>query len=278
MFAAERTKDLQEPQVTLELQYYLPPAVRPLTARNKEEVLLVYQLNKNGLIDAVTGKPLELKQNQYLAGDEYALGLGYGGAVNSRAKSVSLTPAELQEIEDNTKLLTQEEAVKIIQKWVEIPSNYSLRTMNLNTDGSLRDTKVWYFEWAVAGKERLQSITARVDAVNGELIAFNFYSPRPPLTGGSEQQVIMKKKEAQTLAEEFLQKIQPTKFKQTKLQADNTGDAVPEVASDAVSDPEPQATSVSFNYQRTVNGITFPSNVTRAEAASFLIKALASRL
>lgn len=250
----------------LQLQYFLAPAYKPLATGNKEQVQLIYQLNKNGLIDALTGKPLELGPNQYLAGDEYAGRVGYGMADNAKAKSISLTPAELQEIEKNTKLLSKEEAVKVVQKWVEIPSGLSLRTMNLNSDSSLRDTKVWYFEWASASRERMQNITARVDAVTGELIGFNYYTPRPALAEDTAKQATLSKKDAQAMAEEFLNKIQPDKFKQTKLKADPASEVAPvpspvaDKAVDAVTVLNPEDTSTSFNYERIVNGIVFPSN------------------
>jgi hypothetical protein len=113
--------------------------------------------------------------------------------------------------------------------------------MNLNTDSSLRDTKVWYFEWAAAGRERMQNITARVAAVTGELIGFYIYTPRPALTGSTGQQATLSKKDAQALAEEFLIKIQPDKFKQSKLKADPANEPVPVAAavSKAVSAPLP---------------------------------------
>lgn len=243
----------------LELKYFLPSVFRTIAAGNKEQVQFVYQLNKDGLIDAVTGKPLILKQNQYLTGNEYSMGrIGYGMAEDSMAKAIPLTPQELREIDENTKLLTKEEAISIIQNWVDIPLSLSLRTMNLNTDSGLRDTKVWHFEWSSSDQERTQNITARVDAVNGELIGFNFYSPRFPLTENSEQSTLSKQ-EAQALAEEFLQSIQLSKFKQTKQKVDNKDEAVPDNVSDAII-LRPEDTSVSFNYERIVNGITFPSN------------------
>lgn len=264
VISAEQAAQAFNQSKLLELQYFLAPAYKPLAAGSKEQVQLVYQLNKGGLLDALTGKPLQLGSNQYIASEESLGRVGYGMAADASAKSISLTPAELQEIDKNTKLLSKEEAVKVVQKWVEIPSGLSLRTMNLNTDSSLRDTKVWYFEWATTGRERLQSVTARVDAVSGELIAFNYYTPRPVLTEGNSQQASLSKKDAQTLAEEFLQKIQPDKFKQTKLKVDPADETVPapvaEKAVDGISIPTPEDTSASFNYERIVNGILFSSN------------------
>lgn len=235
----------------LELQYFLPTVYRTLAAGSKEPVQLVFQLNKNGLIDAMSGKPLVLGQDYWISADEYALeGIGAREALNS--KSIPLTPEELREVEQNTTLLTKEEAIKVVKNWVEIPSDLTLRTMNLNTDSGRRDTKVWYFEWASSDRTKGQTITARIDAVNGELIGFNYYGSNSPLAQSVDQKTLLTKEEARKIAADFLKKIQPSKYQQVKIKADES--------SEAVSKPSPDVTSLSFSYERLVNGIVFSSN------------------
>jgi hypothetical protein len=236
----------------LELQYFLPPIFRPLATGNKEQVKLVYQLNKNGLIDAFSGKPLALNQNQWVSRADLELG-GMGVAENSLdSKLKSLTPQEQKEIEQNTTLLTKEKALEVVKQWLEIPTNLTLRSMNLNTDGGLRDTKVWYFEWISQEQERAQSIDARVDAVSGELIGFNCYNPKRTLPSNNNQSSAITSQEAQKIAEDFLKRIQPSKFQQVRLKA--------EESSESPSESIPAATSASFNYERIVDGIVFTSN------------------
>lgn len=237
----------------LELQYFLPPAYRIMANGTKEQVKLVYQLNKNGILDAFTGKPLELHDNQWLSADDSMM-TGRGAAkedLNSK-KTFPLTPQEQREIERNTTLLTKEKAIEVVKKWVEIPSGSALRTMNLNTDGSRRDTKVWYFEWASPNRTPGESITARVDAVSGELLGFSFYNPPVPLSQSVNQKPSLTNKEAQKIAEDFLKQIQAVKFQQVRMKADGSPEADSKIG--------PAATSLTFNYERMVNGIAFTSN------------------
>lgn len=246
----------------LELQYFLAPVYRPLSADNKEQVQLIYRLNKNGLIDALTGSPLQLKPNQYLGGgSHYVGGMGNLAKESAMADSRALTPQERREVERNTQLLSKEEAIRIIQKWVEIPSGFTLRTMNLNTDSGLREAKIWYFEWVNSGQENYRSITARVNAANGELLGFNLNTPRLPVAENAAPAPISKQ-DAQALVEEFLQKIQPEKFSQTKLKAGLALEVMPVDAdvSDKIALPQPEEAFVSFNYERVVNGLTFAAN------------------
>lgn len=244
IISKEQAIDAFSQNKMLELQYFLPSVYRPLATGSKEQVQLVYQLNKNGIIDALSGEPLILNQYQRLANDQSLAGMGS----RETAKSIPLTPQEQREVEQNAKLLTKDQAIEVVKKWVNIPAEYSLRTMNLNTDGNRRDTKVWYFEWLSPDKEQTQTTTARVDAINGELQYFNFYSPdnlfssEKPLT----------KEEAQKMAEDFLKKIQPSKFQQARVIADESARDLP------LSIPD--AKYYTFNYERIVNGIAFPSN------------------
>jgi hypothetical protein len=236
----------------LELKYFLPPIFRPLATGSKEQVKLVYQLNKNGLIDAFTGKPLVLNQNQWISRADLELG-GMGAVGNSLdSKLKSLTPQEQKEIEQNTILLTKEKALEVVRQWLAIPTALTLRSMNLNTDGGLRNTKVWYFEWVSQEQGRSESIDARVDAVSGELIGFNCYNSDYGLPSNDHQKLAISKQEAQKIGEDFLKRIQPTKFRQVRLKTDQS--------SESDVGPGPAATSISFNYERTVNGILFSSN------------------
>ncbi|AHF09509.1 MULTISPECIES: PepSY domain-containing protein [Dehalobacter] len=230
----------------LELQYFLAPAYKPLTtAQNSEKVQLVYTLKNGGTIDAFTGKPLVLNSGQWLFTNDRALG-GLGSA-ESAAKSVPLTPQEQKEIAENAKLLTREKAIEAVKQWVEIPSNVTLKSINLYQDYSLRGGKVWSFEWGTPSGSGAQTINSRVNAASGELISFSVYSSSAN-TDGSLNAITSE--QAQTIALDFIRKIQPAKSQQVKLNTDNTADFVKSA----------EFTSITFNYERIVNGILFPSN------------------
>ncbi|AFV03231.1 hypothetical protein UNSWDHB_1662 [Dehalobacter sp. UNSWDHB] len=230
----------------LELQYFLAPAYKPLTtAQNSEKVQLVYTLKNGGTIDAFTGKPLVLNSGQWLFTNDRALG-GLGSA-ESAAKSVPLTPQEQKEIAENAKLLPREKAIEAVKQWVEIPSNVTLKSINLYQDYSLRGGKVWSFEWGTPSGSGAQTINARVNAASGELISFSVYSSSANADGSHNA---ITSQQAQTIAQDFIRKIQPAKSQQVKLNADNTADSVKSA----------ELTSITFNYERIVNGILFPSN------------------
>jgi len=233
----------------LEIQYFLSPVYRPLTAADsKEQVQLVYQLKNYGTIDAFTGKPLVLDRNQWLSTDSAAGGMGSSESASSR--KLALTPQEEKEIAENANLLSKESAIEIVKKWVEIPETLRLKGMNLYKDSSLRNGKIWSFEWGSQNQSLSQSIYARVNALSGEIIGFNCYGS--PDTPGSQNTAITKE-EAKTIAEDFLKKIQPDKFRQVQLNAD---------AYNAVENSKipAETSSLLLSYQRIVNGILFPSN------------------
>jgi len=235
----------------LELQYFLTPVYRPLTTENsRENVQLVYLMKYNGIIDAYTGKPLIPDPDQWVLTDGSMMG-GMGSSENISKSAVPLTPQEQKEIEDNSKLISQEKAVEFVKQWVEIPSDYTLKSINLYKDSSLRDDKIWSFQWGTANQ--LQSIDARVNASNGELTGFSCYDSTQPGSEVESGQNAINREAAQAIAENFLKKIQPEKFLQTKLKADN-------VSSLEKSIPETESNLITFNYERFVNGVLFPSN------------------
>lgn len=253
IISAQKAAEALTQNKLLELQYFLPPVYRIMAAGSKEQVQLIYQLQNNGVIDAFTGKPLLLNQDQWLSADAAAPG-GLGSAKEKGTSNfVSLTPQEQKEIEKNITLLTKEKAIEVVKRWVDIPSNLTLKSMSLNTDGGLRDTKTWYFEWSPQSREQGQTITARVDAVNGELIGFNFYHSQYPLQQTDGQKSTLTKEAAQKIGEDFLKRIQPDKFKEVKIKLD------PFTESSAKIVPV-EINSFSFNYERIVNGISFASN------------------
>ncbi|HHV64694.1 MAG TPA: peptidase [Peptococcaceae bacterium] len=247
---AEKAAEVFSNNNMLELKYFLPPTYRILAAGTQEKVQLIYQLKANSLIDALSGKPLQLNQEQWLAGAGLAMDIATKN--ESSQKVIPLTPEEQAEIERNIKLLTQEQAIASVKKWLTIPAGFSLQSMNLSTDSSRQDTKVWSFEWASSEKDRGQTITARVDALNGELLGFNLYSSPIPLAENASQKPVLTKEEAQKIAEDFLKKIQPDKFKETRLKNDNS-------STSAIIRPD-SGTSLTFTYERTVNEIAFPAN------------------
>lgn len=243
----------------LELQYYIPPMIRPLASTNstnttKEQARLVYQLSafSNGAtIDALTGKPVKLENGQWLAGDGmgYDRG-GYGGEAKSSVQQPVLTPEEQKEIDQNAQTISQEQAVEAVKKWVTVPDSLTLSNVNLGLNGNYGQNRVWTLDWNSdqSKQEGIQYIYAQVDAVTGELLSFNTSSQA---SLGSEPKTPIDRATAQQLVEEFLKKIQPQRFQNVKLVENSYG---------LGKGMGESSTLQEFNYQRVEKGVLFPNN------------------
>jgi hypothetical protein len=238
----------------LELQYFLPSSVRPLAAgeEQKQSAQLVYRLYhpSGGLIDAVSGEPVVLPGGKWFGGD------GAGGQMEAAAQKmmavpapVPLSPEEIKEIERTAKIISREEALAAVQKWVTVPENLALEQASLSVDGRNPDVRYWYLSWRAQPEKTGEPayMSASVNAVTGELVSFDL--PFPPV--GPGQSGKLDRAAAQKIAAEFLSRVQPQRFREVKLD---------EYASsgDFGSVREGQNPPVQFfRYRRIVNGIPF---------------------
>ena len=246
----------------LELQYteVSDDTVRPMQKMGtKPKVILVYRLQdpSGGTIDAFTGKSVNLQEGvRWLGSFMGGGGIIANGSVELKLPSgmgmSQLSPKELQETQETDKLINREQAIAEVRKWVNIPENLTLTSANQSLDGRYSDIRVWNLNWGGSNTEKqavgeLQYVWARVDAVTGELLGFNLEQKH-----NSQQVGSMDRKSAQKLAEDFLRKVQPQRFAETRLDENSN----PPVYDMAVKNPPYQ----DFTFQRIVNGITFPAN------------------
>ncbi|HWQ43555.1 MAG TPA: YcdB/YcdC domain-containing protein [Desulfosporosinus sp.] len=240
----------------LKLEYWASAPFKLLVAGQKQEAKLVYQLRgqSGGAIDALTGEPLQLGMEDWLATDALGIG-GMGSAKENRAVSdssgtLALSPQEQEEVERTAKLLKRDEAISAVQRWIEIPENLTLRSANLGTGWRNADKPIWSFDWSNTGAEneegKPQFLSARVSATTGELLGFNIsYPPTEKPVATLDRTALQK------LAEEFLKRVQPDRFSQVALDSENS--------SDVKMSPEPWNTQY-FSYHRVANGVDFPDN------------------
>ncbi|MCB8817074.1 YcdB/YcdC domain-containing protein [Desulfosporosinus shakirovi] len=238
------------------LQYWVSSPYRILAAGEKQDAKLVYQLTgqNGGAIDAFTGLPLELKPGEWLSADTSGMG-GMGAKAGSAPRDSNgqvLTPQERQEVERAGNLLKQEEAIEAVKRWIEIPETLTLRSANLSKEWRNADQRIWSFDWhdTDSGEKKAgtpQYISARVNAKTGELFGFGLSNFQ---TGNTD--VKLDRAAAQKLAEEFLNRIQPERFKEVALDQEEN-QLFSKIA------PEP-GNNQAFNFQRVVNDVSFPAN------------------
>ncbi|UWG96207.1 PepSY domain-containing protein [Dehalobacter sp. DCM] len=244
IISAQKAMDAFQSAKLLELQYFLTPIYKPLiVGTNNENVQLIYQIKNNGTIDAFSGQALNISTDQWLFNGRGAGNLSK--STEDTAQAVVLTPEEQKELAANAKLLTRDQAIAVAQKWITLPSTLTLRSINLSQDYYQRNGKVWSFEWGSSSGDSLaQSISARINAENGDVLSFNIYNPSSSQTGTK-----ITAEQAKIIAENFIKKIAPSKFDQLKLSQDPVD-----------KDSNMESTSLLVTYERIVNGISFPSN------------------
>lgn len=251
VISPERTEQIFKSQPYLELRYFTPAPIRPLAAGEKQEVRLVYEPNgpfASGIIDALTGEPLKPGEGSgYYGYDKGGMGGIPAGSVNQKA--AELSPEEQAEIEKTGKLISKDVAVAAVKRWVEVPENLVLSNVNLGTDWSSANTRVWSLNWNSPKPDEKgpQYMYARVNAATSELMSFNLSFPYGPDNGEKKG---MDRKAAQAVAEGFLKQIQPQRFGEVKF----VDQPVFPGKYGYNGNPE------GFSYYRLVNGIPFYGN------------------
>ncbi|NLG32442.1 MAG: hypothetical protein GX550_02880, partial [Syntrophomonadaceae bacterium] len=233
----------------LELQYLLNTGVRPLAEERKDTpVALVYRMTheSGGVIDAVSGQPWKNEAGYWLmkrAAEDMA-----GGTAPAGEGAIQLTPEEEREVGKVAYLLTQEEAITAVQKWVKPPQSSELRSANLQKDWQDQNLRIWNLHWSssVSKNDDFSYLSARVNAVTGEILSFNLGYPRK-----EQGKYSMSRETARQIAENFLKQIQPERFNQVSFEVDEQ-DPVLLAAYDGPV--------WGLQWTRLVNGIKCPNN------------------
>ncbi|MGN7469900.1 YcdB/YcdC domain-containing protein [Brevibacillus sp. SAFN-007a] len=100
-----------------------------------------------------------------------------------------------------TKKLTQEEALKLAQKWVTVPGEYKLlRARYIEPEEAYTSVPIWQMVWE---KTKEASLYVTVDAVSGKLLNYSKYKDTE--SGGSTAKI--SKEQAEKAATEFLKRV-----------------------------------------------------------------------
>ena len=240
----------------LQLQYFYPNTRGTEEPEAERKVMLVYRLvhPSQGILDALTGKPLEFGQGVGI--DERA-----SGSLNKMAmdkeEEIVLTPEEIREIEAAGQVVSQKEAETVVERWVTIPEDLTLQSVRLGKDEQrAAEARTWYLGWRNESKEPNDGdvgwVEASVDAINGEVL--NFSWGKHEIKEDGQQIKRLNRQEAQEKAEAFLRKIQPELLKQVQLNELQVAEPLRPLVAEQL--PLRQY----YEYQRIVNGVVFPTN------------------
>ncbi|MEG6520457.1 YcdB/YcdC domain-containing protein [Desulfotomaculum sp. 1211_IL3151] len=225
----------------IELVYY-----RPWTNGAKDTpVKLVYRVKKgaNLMVDAFTGKVVE---GQLYEGYDRAMG---GEAKKESASRNEMTPAEQAEVDKIKNLLSAEKAMDKVKNIVSVPAELKLMESRLNQDYQYPEQKQWTFHWNnEKNTTDVQSISAAVNAVTGELVYYNIWKK-----GFDERKTAapaVSVEQARQKAEDFIKKQQPKRLAEIKLDNSLNSDYLEKGIT----------RNYHFSYLRVVNGIPFTNN------------------
>ncbi|WP_461389116.1 YcdB/YcdC domain-containing protein [Desulfosporosinus fructosivorans] len=247
----------------LELQYFIPQITNPQTGE-PQRVLLVYQLKDKyygGAIDALNGEPVIPNT----VGINTSIGSVGGGSGTSfvsttlwsattatrvtaatEAASPAIESSASQDTMESSQQISQAEAAEIVKKAVKIPKGLILQNSGLNTDWQNPSEQVWDLNWSSQspsmGEHRF--ISAQVNAKTGDLISF--YMSNEATSDDKSKPVT--RKEAQKIADDFLEQIQPERFKLVKMDTEE------------IYRGKMPLNTQSFSYVRVVNGIPVSRN------------------
>jgi len=211
--------------------------------------------NTGYAVDAFTGERLQLDYNYY--GMYYDKGVGNSAMKSSKgmggAAEVTLNPDELKAVEDAGKLITVEQAEKIVRStaFLGLTDDFKLSNSNLNQNWPVRTSYVWNLYFNKEAKDTTDSyndyMSISIDAKTGEIVSFD--KSNPYKEGVTAKYDLNASKAA---VEKFLNDNYPVIKKQLvydELKSSNSqfyGKVMPP--------------SINFKYNRLANGIEFPDN------------------
>lgn len=246
VISPEKARQVFTDTLMIQLQYYLPQMMNPQKPE-PQRVLLVYQLaNKynGGAIDALSGKPVTLDPQ---VGIYRSMNSVSGVPVGTTTEATSpVIKATGPDAKGNNQQISRDEAVDVLKKVVEISSDLVLRNSSLNPDWQNPSEQVWNLNWnsesSNMGEQRY--LNARVNARTGDIVGLSMSNAKNP----DDKSNPLDREGAQKLAEDFLKRLQPERFKLVKMESENVyGGKMP---------PNIQV----FNYVRVVNGIPVSRN------------------
>lgn len=241
----------------LELRYFKP---QPRHREQSKSLKKVYEItNPHQIsIDALTGE-IVFDDNYwpYFRENDGAADMQSMGSANTAKEE--LEPFEQEIVDEIAGLLSKEEALAIAQKFIAIPSGFTLRNSGLRNDWGFPQLKIWSFNWELEEKNRYGWVSVEVDAKTGKILSFNISDDYTEGSKENKKLIIKNRTEAEKLVQDYLKANYPETV--GKLQARPN-------FSNEIDSNKDQA-NYSFDYERLVGDIPFGQNFVSANVNSY---------
>ena len=177
--------------------------------------LVFTNLTGTNHIDAKTGEVL--KSDGYHSIHAYDMGMSSGAG-----ETKELSPVEDKAVENIKDILSKELAEGLIREKLNIEDEFETTYIRFNSDWRNKDEFTWRMNFTKEDKESPRHVSASIDAKTGEIKSF--YKTNKLDKDEAPQ---YNKEQSQKLAEEFIKKHQPEKYKQIEHVDWNQYDIVP---------------------------------------------------
>jgi len=206
--------------------------------------------NSDYYIDAFTGERINLGRVFYNETADMAMKEDAAAFGRGMDNGVALTPEETAAVEEVSKFLSQQEVETIARNLevLELDQSFTLDSASLYKGWLGIKGYEWNLNFIKSDDKTYSRVSVRMDASTGEITYFNTSSKT------EDSDAKYDKDAAKSAVEEFLNQIQPDKFKQTKYkEIENENEILENIEIEAPK-------YFSFQYKRMVNDIPFESN------------------
>lgn len=125
--------------------------------------------------------------------------------------------------EEQTKSISQEEAIQAAKKWVTIPADYKLERASFLD--AKRDPFSGTSSWRIAWEDtKSNRIMVTIDAASGKLLQYSYYRDKVNTTASQKK---LSEEQAQKIAEEFLQRVTTSEERQKLSKPNEYGPLYP---------------------------------------------------
>ena len=205
--------------------------------------------NSNYYIDALTGEKINLSRIYYNELSDIAMKESVTFDAGNQKADIALNPEEIAAVEEVSKLLSQEDAEKIARelKVLELDASFTLNSASLYKGWLGAKGYEWNLHFIKSDDKLNSRVSARIDAATGEITSFSTGSSKSEDNPAKFDNAAAKK-----AVEEFLNQMQPSKFKETKYK---------EIEDELIKNIEIEKPKYfSFQYTRMVNDVPFENN------------------
>lgn len=223
------------------LKYLRPETPFPVINARKEAKLYYAPRSLYGnsvYVDATTGKLVSW------GGEEVII------PVLPKVESQTVVTEAYQDVDGEgdtgpSTTLTKDEAIAAVNKYVDIPTNYKVRSIRYNEGWGWGSSKTWEFEYVPQGQNSGEPYNVSIDAVTGDLKGYWHWNN----LGGQKAQYSWE--QGKKIVLDFIKKVQPEKSQQVLLQSEEP----------KMEKMRPgEIVNYSYRFVRLVNGVPFEQN------------------